>query len=73
MKMMLKLNISQEGTANKINLLDLFQLKHGHCFKTDPKFGGGGMLKSLLGFGHPRNTACGSVNDSRIIAINVSY
>ena len=29
-------------------------------------------MKGLLGFGHPRNTACGCVHDFRIIAINVS-
>ena len=30
------------------------------------------ISKTLLVFGHPRNTACGCVNYSRIIAINVS-
>ena len=29
-------------------------------------------IKGLLGFGHPRKTACGCVNYCRIIAINVS-
>ena len=29
-------------------------------------------IKGLLGCGHPRNTACGCVNYSRIIGMNVS-